>query len=255
MNFCDYRAEIEHILSRKHINSNLNMEAVFEAYISDVTPREYIEKIKLTESKSDNDFIRYRNNIIKLVKKYGYNIIKMPYELNEDLKNFYNDGYGISECVSYITEKLDKNTVPVKPVSNIDEILLYNRLLYVMHDIPDAAIVDIDKKSDCVYAILRVKLYDLRNELNTDIKSYLAEVHKNFSIYLKQNVDNITRIDIKGYSANQKSVYCTVSVKLDFIVDEENPENMDLSIKETSNTINMYVNIFKMFGEQYRNLI
>lgn len=253
MNFCDYRAEIERIMSRRHINGNLNMEAMFEAYISGIEPRTYIEKNRLNENRADDGFNRYLVNIVKLVKKYGYNVVKMPKELNEDLKNFYNDGYGISECVSYITEKLDKNTVQVKRTGKIDDILLYNKLLYVMHDIPDAALIDVEDKSETTYAVVRIKLFDLRNELNTDIKSYLAGIHKNFSAYIKQNVDNASRIEIRGYSANQKSVYCTVSIKLDFVEDEHGEET--LSMKETANTINMYVNIFKMFGEQYRNLI
>ena len=107
--------------------------------------------------------------------------------------------------------------------------------------------VEINK--DETSAVLKIKIFEMRNEINTDVKSYIRELNKYFKPYVRQNVDNGSRIDILGYSVNQRSVYVTVRMKVD-LIDSEN-----FSINETANIIKMYIEIFRTFAEQYQNIV
>ena len=95
MEFLDYKQEIERIVERKakHLGKdfNLNLEKMFEAYINDVNPIDFIRSsISLNESSQNNEFSKYYNRIVKNIRTFGYNVIKMPRELMESVVNFYN---------------------------------------------------------------------------------------------------------------------------------------------------------------------
>lgn len=254
MEFLDYKNEVERIIERKarHLNKDvtLSLEKMFEAYINDVNPIDFIKSsMSLNESTQDNQFTNYYNKIIKNIKNYGYNIIKMPRELMESVINFYNEGYNTMIPTNYCIEQLKKNAIKIEK-KKTDNILLKNKLLLLVHDIDNCALKGVEVTSTDAYAILKIKIFDMRNEINTDVKSYIKELNKYFAPYVRQNVDNGSRIDILGYSVQQRSVYATVKLKIDFI-----DEDKKFSAKETVNIIKMYIEIFRMFAEQYQNIV
>ena len=98
MEFLDYKNEVEKIIERKakHLNKDikLDMEKMFEAYINDVNPVDFIRSsIYLKESAQNDGFSKYYDRIVKNIRTFGYNIIKMPRELMESVVNFYNEDY------------------------------------------------------------------------------------------------------------------------------------------------------------------
>lgn len=258
MEFLDYKQEIERIVERKakHLGKdfNLNLEKMFEAYINDVNPIDFIRSsISLNESSQNNEFSKYYNRIVKNIRTFGYNIIKMPRELMESVVNFYNEGYNTMVPTNYCLEQLKKNTVKVDK-KKADNILLKNQLLLLVHNIDNCALKGVEVTKSDAYAILKIKIFEMRNEINTDIKSYIKQLNKYFAPYVRQNIDNGSRIDILGYSVNQRSVYATVKLKIDFI-DSDGFKNNQFSAKETVNIIKMYIEIFRTFAEQYQNVV
>lgn len=258
MEFLDYKNEVERIIERKarHLNKDvtLSLEKMFEAYINDVNPIDFIKtSISLNESTQDNQFTNYYNKIIKNIRNYGYNIIKMPRELMESVINYYNEGYNAMIPTNYCIEQIKKNTIKIDK-TKADNILLRNKLLLLVHDIENCALKGVEINSSDAYAILKIKIFDMRNEINTDIKSYIRELNKYFAPYVRQNVDNGSRIDILGYSVQQRSVYATIKLKIDFI-DSDDFKNNNFSAKETANIIKMYIEIFRTFAEQYQNVV
>lgn len=257
MDFSEYRHTIEHYLTRKNPKfdvSTLDLNKVFEAYISDVSPRTYISTMGVSMNESmDSKFNKYLSRVISLVKKSGYTIEKMPKELNEDINDCFTEGYTTAVCANYILEKIEKNTVKIKEPNTIRNIELKNKLLRLMHDVENAGLVGIDTHYNDIYAVIKIKLFDMRNEISTDIKSYINELHRYFKSYVNQNVDNSTRIQILGYSINQRSVYCTIKIKVDIIENEEG--KLFFSSNETRNNIEFYIKIFRMFAEQYSNMV
>jgi hypothetical protein len=258
MEFLDYKQEIERIVERKakHLGKdfNLNLEKMFEAYINDVNPIDFIRSsISLNESSQNNEFSKYYDRIVKNIRTFGYNIIKMPRELMESVVNFYNEGYNTMVPTNYCLEQLKKNTIKVDK-KKTDNILLKNQLLLLVHNIDNCALKGVEVTKTDAYAILKIKIFEMRNEINTDIKSYIKQLNKYFAPYVRQNIDNGSRIDILGYSVNQRSVYATVKLKIDFI-DSDGFKNNQFSAKETVNIIKMYIEIFRTFAEQYQNVV
>lgn len=258
MEFLDYKQEVEKIMERKakHLNKDvkLNMEKMFEAYINDVNPIDFIRSsISLNENSQNNEFSKYYNRIVKNIRTFGYNVIKMPRELMESVVNFYNEGYNSMVPTNYCLEQLKKNTIKVDK-KKTDNILLKNQLLLLVHNIDNCALKGVEVTKTDVYAILKIKIFEMRNEINTDIKSYIKQLNKYFAPYIRQNIDNGSRIDILGYSVNQRSVYATVKLKIDFI-DSDGFKNNQFSAKETVNIIKMYIEIFRTFAEQYQNVV
>jgi hypothetical protein len=258
MEFLDYKQEIERIVERKakHLGKdfNLNLEKMFEAYINDVNPIDFIRSsISLNESSQNNEFSKYYDRIVKNIRTFGYNIIKMPRELMESVVNFYNEGYNTMVPTNYCLEQLKKNTIKVDK-KKADNILLKNQLLLLVHNIDNCALKGVEVTKTDAYAILKIKIFEMRNEINTDIKSYIKQLNKYFAPYVRQNIDNGSRIDILGYSVNQRSVYATVKLKIDFI-DSDGFKNNQFSAKETVNIIKMYIEIFRTFAEQYQNVV
>lgn len=258
MEFLDYKQEVEKIMERKakHLNKDvkLNMEKMFEAYINDVNPIDFIRSsISLNENSQNNEFSKYYNRIVKNIRTFGYNIIKMPRELMESVVNFYNEGYNSMVPTNYCLEQLKKNTIKVDK-KKADNILLKNQLLLLVHNIDNCALKGVEVTKTDAYAILKIKIFEMRNEINTDIKSYIKQLNKYFAPYIRQNIDNGSRIDILGYSVNQRSVYATVKLKIDFI-DSDGFKNNQFSAKETVNIIKMYIEIFRTFAEQYQNVV
>ena len=86
------------------------------------------------------------------------------------------------------------------------------------------------------------------------IRYLKKQLNKYFAPYIRQNIDNGTRIDILGYSVNQRSVYATIKLKIDFINSDDNTVKQ-FSAKETANIIKMYIEIFRTFAEQYQNIV
>ncbi|MBO7078497.1 MAG: hypothetical protein J6W64_01645 [Bacilli bacterium] len=258
MEFLDYKQEVEKIMERKakHLNKDvkLNMEKMFEAYINDVNPIDFIRSsISLNENSQNNEFSKYYNRIVKNIRTFGYNVIKMPRELMESVVNFYNEGYNSMVPTNYCLEQLKKNTIKVDK-KKADNILLKNQLLLLVHNIDNCALKGVEVTKTDAYAILKIKIFEMRNEINTDIKSYIKQLNKYFAPYVRQNIDNGSRIDILGYSVNQRSVYATVKLKIDFI-DSDGFKNNQFSAKETVNIIKMYIEIFRTFAEQYQNVV
>lgn len=258
MEFLDYKNEVERIIERKarHLNKDvtLSLEKMFEAYINDVNPIDFIKSsISLNESTQDDQFTNYYNKIIKNIRNYGYNIIKMPRELMESVISYYNEGYNAMIPTNYCIEQIKKNTIKIDK-TKADNILLRNKLLLLVHDIENCALKGVEVTSTDAYAILKIKIFDMRNEINTDVKSYIRELNKYFAPYVRQNVDNGSRIDILGYSVQQRSVYATIKLKIDFI-DSDGFKNNHFSAKETVNIIKMYIEIFRTFAEQYQNVV
>lgn len=258
MEFLDYKQEIERIVERKakHLGKdfNLNLEKMFEAYINDVNPIDFIRSsISLNESSQNNEFSKYYDRIVKNIRTFGYNIIKMPRELMESVVNFYNEGYNTMVPTNYCLEQLKKNTIKIDK-KKTDNILLKNQLLLLVHNIDNCALKGVEVTKTDAYAILKIKIFEMRNEINTDIKSYIKQLNKYFAPYVRQNIDNGSRIDILGYSVNQRSVYATVKLKIDFI-DSDGFKNNQFSAKETVNIIKMYIEIFRTFAEQYQNVV
>jgi hypothetical protein len=259
MDFSEFRHTIEHYLVKANPNfdlSSLDLNNVFEAYVSDVTPREYIASMKksINESVAVSDqYEKYYNRTVSLIKKSGYTIQSMPRELDEDISDFYDNGYTTAECANYLLEKIEKNTVKLKEPTTIRNVELKNKLLRLMHDVENAGLVGIDTHYNDIYAVIKIKLFDVRNEISTDIKSYINELHRYFKPYVNQNVDNNARLEIIGYSINQRSVYCTVKLKVDIIETEDGKPVF--SANETKNIIEFYIKIFRMFAEQYSNMI
>lgn len=258
MEFLDYKQEVEKIMERKakHLNKDvkLNMEKMFEAYINDVNPIDFIRSsISLNENSQNNEFSKYYNRIVKNIRTFGYNVIKMPRELMESVVNFYNEGYNSMVPTNYCLEQLKKNTIKVDK-KKADNILLKNQLLLLVHNIDNCALKGVEVTKTDAYAILKIKIFEMRNEINTDIKSYIKQLNKYFAPYIRQNIDNGSRIDILGYSVNQRSVYATVKLKIDFI-DSDGFKNNQFSAKETVNIIKMYIEIFRTFAEQYQNVV
>ena len=258
MEFLDYKNEVERIIERKakHLNKDvtLSLEKMFEAYINDVNPIDFIKSsISLNESTQDNQFTNYYNKIVRNIRNYGYNIIKMPRELMESVISYYNEGYNAMIPTNYCIEQIKKNTIKIDK-TKADNILLRNKLLLLVHNIENCALKGVEVTSTDAYAVLKIKIFDMRNEINTDVKSYIKELNKYFAPYVRQNVDNGSRIDILGYSVHQRSVYATIKLKIDFI-DSDGFKNNHFSAKETVNIIKMYIEIFRTFAEQYQNVV
>ena len=141
MDFSEFRHTIEHYLVKANPNfdlSSLDLNNVFEAYVSDVTPREYIASMKksINESVAVSDqYEKYYNRTVSLIKKSGYTIQSMPRELDEDISDFYDNGYTTAECANYLLEKIEKNTVKLKEPTTIRNVELKNKLLRLMHDV------------------------------------------------------------------------------------------------------------------------
>lgn len=258
MEFLDYKKEIERIVERKvktlGKDINLNLEKMFEAYINDINPVDFINSsISLNENSQNNDFSKYYNRIVKNIRTFGYNVIKMPKELMESVINFYNEGYNSMVPTNYCLEQLKKNTIKIDK-KKADNILLKNQLLLMVHDIDNCALKGVEVTKTDAFAILKIKIFEMRNEINTDIKSYIKQLNKYFAPYIRQNIDNGTRIDILGYSVNQRSVYATIKLKIDFINSDDDTVKQ-FSAKETANIIKMYIEIFRTFAEQYQNIV
>jgi hypothetical protein len=186
MEFLDYKQEIERIVERKakHLGKdfNLNLEKMFEAYINDVNPIDFIRSsISLNESSQNNEFSKYYDRIVKNIRTFGYNIIKMPRELMESVVNFYNEGYNTMVPTNYCLEQLKKNTIKVDK-EKTDNILLKNQLLLLVHNIDNCALKGVEVTKTDAYAILKIKIFEMRNEINTDIKSYIKQLNKYFAM-------------------------------------------------------------------------
>jgi hypothetical protein len=166
----------------------------------------------------------------------------------ESISGFYTDGYNALVTANYCVEQLKKNTIKADDTKS-DTTAIKNRMLMLVHNIDNCALKDVENNRDGTFAILKIKLFDMRNELNTDIKGYIRQLHKYFVPYVRQNIDNDTRIDILGYSINQRSVYITVKLKVDMLDDTA------FSAKETASIIEMYIQTFRMFAEQYQNVV
>lgn len=255
MQFLDYKNKVEQILAHKKMHLSIDMNDMFEAYINSVTPVNYIKSMltTLNESSQNNQFTKYYQKVIDYAAKRGYRILKMPAELNEEVINFYNDGYNAVTAGNYITEQIKKNTI--KPDKSIIEPeLLKNKLLLLIHSVDDCALQNIEVNKNEAKAILKIKIFDMRNEISTDIKSYIRELHKHFVIYLRQNIDNNSRLEILGYNIVGRSVFVTIKMKIDFIENEET-NTFNFSAPETLSLIQLYINIFRTFAEQYRALV
>ena len=86
MDFIEYRSIVEEKLRRKNINSGINLDSLFDSYINNTDPSTYVKNylgVLSEKTNMDKRFNRYLSEIISMVRKYGYNIIKMPKELNE----------------------------------------------------------------------------------------------------------------------------------------------------------------------------
>ena len=252
MEFIDYKDEVFRILEkygRSVPDSASSLEPMFESYLKGISPIDYIRSFSMVNESSDNKFNDYYNRAVNKLKKYGYNVIKMPGELMESMISLYNEGYSVSTAANYILEELDKNTIKLETKKDQKKAALMNKLLILVHDIDNCALKDVEINKDETSAVLKIKIFEMRNEINTDVKSYIRELNKYFKPYVRQNVDNGSRIDILGYSVNQRSVYVTVRMKVD-LIDSEN-----FSINETANIIKMYIEIFRTFAEQYQNIV
>ena len=249
MEFLDYRDEVEHIVERKTGKpAQLDLERLFDAYLNDVKPIDFVKSSNSLNESSDDKFVKYYKKVVRNIGHCGFNVIKMPRELMESISGFYTDGYNALVTANYCVEQLKKNTIKADDTKS-DTTAIKNRMLMLVHNIDNCALKDIESGRDGTFAILKIKLFDMRNELNTDIKGYIRQLHKYFVPYVRQNIDNDTRIDILGYSINQRSVYITVKLKVDMLDDTA------FSAKETASIIEMYIQIFRMFAEQYQNVV
>lgn len=258
--FLDYKDTVENLLKAKaskfKSQFTLDLDDLFDAYINDIKPEDYIKKgLALKESiiQQNNKYEQYFNNVVNIISKSGYKINIMPMELAKEVVEFYNEGYTPSVPANYCVEQIKKNSIKISN-NNINTDGIKNRLLYALHDIDNCAIKNIEMNGHDIFAILKIKIFEMRNEISTDVKSYIRELHKNFIPYIRQNIDNNTRMDILGYSIEGRSVFITIKMKID-VINTENATNVPFSIKETVNIIDMYVNIFRTFAEQYRNII
>ena len=110
MQFLDYKNNVEQILARKQIHMkdiNVDMDAMFEAYINSVKPIDFIKSMyTLNESYQTDKFTDYYNKVKDFALQIGFRIIKMPRELKEEVINFYNEGYNSVVAGKYITEQI-----------------------------------------------------------------------------------------------------------------------------------------------------
>lgn len=257
MQFLDYKNNVEQILARKQIHMkdiNVDMDAMFEAYINSVKPIDFIKSMyTLNESYQTDKFTDYYNKVKDFALQNGFRIIKMPRELKEEVINFYNEGYNSVVAGKYITEQIKKNSIK-QDKAPINADVLKNKLLLLTHDITDCALKNVELNRNEAKAILKIKIFEMRNEISTDIKSYVRELNKYFAAYLRQNIDNNTRIEIMGYNIVGRSVFVTVKMKIDYL-ETEDSNGFNFSANETANIIEMYINVFKTFAEQYRNIV
>lgn len=256
MEFLDYKDAVEDLLKRKssHLKTtfSLDLDDLFDAYINDVKPADYVKKgISLNESCQSDSYTKYFDTVVDIIGRAGYRINVMPMELAEEVVEFYNEGYTPSVPANYCVEQIKKNAIKVSD-SKVNTDAIKNKLLKALHAVDNCAIKEVTTKGRDTFAVLKIKIFELRNELSTDVKSYVRELHKNFMPYVRQNVDNQTRVDIVGYSIEGRNVFITIKLKIDFIDGESKGQ---FSIKETTNIIDMYVNIFRTFAEQYRNIV
>lgn len=262
MNFIEYKQDVLNEVSRKYRNAeelvNSSMNDIYESYIDNICTSE-CAKILVTNILKENAEVdetqqyarTYIDQVLKLLYKLGYKIKKLPGTLKNDILDYFENNATIYDCADYCATQLKKKYVKTKDKKAEDEklILLKNRLFMLFHNIESAALNDVEKDKDTIYAVVKVKLFEMKNEINTDIKSYMREINKYFIPYVRQNTDNGSRLEILGYSIKQRNLYCTCKIKID-LMDEER-----FSVTETTNIINMYIEIFKMFSEQYQNII
>ena len=246
LEFLDYKDAVEDLLKRKSSKMStqftLDLDDLFDAYINDIKPEDYIKKglsLKENYEQQNNKYVKYFNNVVDIIAKSGYKIKIMPMELAKEVVEFYNEGYTPSVPANYCVEQIKKNTIKISN-KNINTELIKNKLLYALHNINNCAIKNIEINGRDIFAILKIKIFEMRNEISTDIKSYIRELHKNFIPYIRQNIDNNTRMDIVGYSIESRNVFITIKMKVD-VIDSENSENIPFSVKETANIIDMYV--------------
>lgn len=261
MNFIEYKQNILENAVTKYRNAddivNNNLSLIFENYVNDVSVNKCINSIinvineNMDHTETKQYALTYIKQVMELLFKLGYKIKKLPKQVENEILDYFEANATIYDCADHCADILKKKYIKIKDKSKDDEKLsiLKNRLFMLFHNIDSAALLDVEKEDDLIYAKVKVKLYEMKNEINTDIKSYMKEINKYFIPYIRQNTDNGSRLDILGYSINQRNLYCTCKIKIDLIDDEK------FSVNETTNIIKMYIEIFKMFSEQYCNMI
>lgn len=255
MDFTEYRLNVDKILNNLNYKTNYNLQTVFECYLNSVTPKTCVKSLlkPINENFFEDKYTEYKKQVLHLMRKQKFDIRKPHPELENLIRDFYADETEpvttATECIKWVKQHSIKVKKDKEATENAKTIV-YNKLLLLFHNIENAALKRVSVKNNDIYAELQIKLFTLRNEINTDIKSYLNELHKQFIPFLNQNVDRKDRIDVIGYSLKNNNVYCNINIKMDCI-SNDGFKDMNFSKLETVNMFKMYIEIFRTFAEQY----
>lgn len=261
MVFNDYLEEVKHTLSKKYSHTdafiNENLEYFFEAYINDVSVKSSIKKLlqqTLISESITNKYNSYKQKITKLLNKIGY---KTNYKIIENLiKDYYTNDIDSLECINECIKTIKKYKLNEETSDDIDYNVLTehltNMLVYYLRNsayctIKSAKVTKSNTKID-----FRLKLFELEN-IDTSVKGVIKDIDKQLKLFLKQNMDNGSNLTINGYQVKNSTLYCACNLDINF-VDSDGFKNNSYNTTEIRRILKLYINIFKTFAEQNKNL-
>ncbi len=261
MVFNDYLNEVKHTLARKYSHTdafiNENLEYFFEAYINDVSVKTSIKKLLqqtlISESKTDK-YNTYKQKITKFLNKLGY---KTNYRIIENLINdYYTNDIDNLECINECIKTIKKYKLNEETAEKIDYNVLTehltNMLVYYLRNsayctIKSAKVTKLNTTID-----FRLKLFELEN-IDTSVTGVIKDIDKQLKLFLKQNMDNGSNFTITGYQLKNSTLYCACNLNINF-EDSDGFKNNRYNTTEIRRILKLYINIFKTFAEQNKNL-
>ena len=261
MVFGDYCNKIKNILARTHRDVSIvdyNMEQIFEAYINDTPASKVIEKLykSMNEATADTDFLKYKNRVHTILEKLGYDKSELD---NKKVTDTISDLYDTNEdeyaCAEICKNEIDK-AQELKPIKLTSRQVQHvrNNLIIALHPVSNAALLDLNVSPQGAVVKIKVRLTQGLQELHTDAKSYIKEVHKYLRAFLLQNSNTDVDFKVKSYSIKFNNLYCTSEFFIPFKDADGIPIQM-FNVYDIARIIKSPLNVLETYSEQYRNII
>lgn len=255
MIFNEYFKKIKnHLIKKYHIDEsiiNKNTESIFNDYINNISYKNCINnffKNTLNESKSQNNYINYKNKILKNLEKIGYkNVNKINKIIKETISDYYNNDGDVYDCCNECIKEIKKNTLDISDFINIKKINqdLKNKLLVILHEaqLDNFYLIDTKiKNNNSIDIICNIKIFE-NVELNTSINGFCKEFDDKLVPFINSCNNNDIKVNILGYQLDSNELYCRIALNL--------KTNSKIDIKKLVNLIKYYTNLFNVFIEQY----
>lgn len=259
MVFNDYYQKIKFLLNTKYHNDAMldhNLDKIFENYINDIPINECVNtllKNYINESKNNinYDFKKYTSRVKQLLETMGYEKSELTDETNKQIADAYSieeDEYACAElCKDNLQKKTKQYNVNKLTKEKIEQVK--NNLIVNLHNINNAALLKLNVSPTVASIKIKIRLISNLKYIDTDVKSYIKQVHKYLSAFITQNNNNELETNIESYSIKYNNLYCISKIQIPLIGDNK------FNIYDISKNIKSYLNVIETFAEQYKNII